>query len=214
MESLAKIYKARNKEAIALALNGDEEEALNILFEMRSKPDIGVYRRAHVSSPEPHLIPASNVTKVNMGLAILAIGSDERLKYAEECLDLIDIIRKEENYNSDNLDNLEDHAKDVIKHLHAEIEVAKQDAVVKAQESEVTAQASEQVVSQREDEDGGDGVLPPVGRQGRKSRLLFTWKSSTQVGETVAQPKIEGYLRETWYPPRDTSRDTNKQQEQ
>jgi hypothetical protein len=59
MDSLAGFYKERHRQALLLAREGNHRDALDILFELRLKPDLGVYRRAHVSFQPLLLFPAA-----------------------------------------------------------------------------------------------------------------------------------------------------------
>lgn len=56
MDALAQIYKVQWDEAASLAQQGDVRAALDILYHLRLKPDLGIYRRALVSPATSHNI--------------------------------------------------------------------------------------------------------------------------------------------------------------
>lgn len=86
---LAAQYKAQYSEAETLALQGNNSAGLDILWELRLKPGLGMYRRAVVN------------------LLIASVYSRDQSTFATEAINPIDIIRKEEDYNSPKLDRIE-----------------------------------------------------------------------------------------------------------
>lgn len=54
MDALAQIYKVQFDKAARLAQQGDERAALDILYRLRLKPDLGIYRRALVNPALSH----------------------------------------------------------------------------------------------------------------------------------------------------------------
>lgn len=65
----------RSLQALQYAKNGNSEQALNILWNLRLKVDLSLYRRA----------------LINLTIAAL-LRRNDRVKYARECLDLLDIL--------------------------------------------------------------------------------------------------------------------------
>ncbi|KAJ9602171.1 hypothetical protein H2200_013291 [Cladophialophora chaetospira] len=96
-----------NDRALNHALNGNTEMALSICWELRLDPRIGVYRRATVT------------------LLIAQLLSYDQLKYAEESLELIDLIRQDNNGEvsyiepelSDNLTEIKSMARGLVQEL-------------------------------------------------------------------------------------------------
>lgn len=77
MKNITRFRKAEYDEALTLANNGDADGALERLWELRLKVDLSIYRRA----------------LVNVTIASLPKRAD-RDKYAQECINLLDILRQ------------------------------------------------------------------------------------------------------------------------
>ncbi|KAJ9497711.1 hypothetical protein H2202_006744 [Exophiala xenobiotica] len=107
MDNLARHYKRRYQETLNHAIAERKDVALSICWELRLEPRIGVYRRAMVN------------------LLIAQLVSFDQLKYAEECLDLLDILQQDNNGEvSDNVKNVITIAEELIE----ELEVKQQQA--------------------------------------------------------------------------------------
>ncbi|KAI1615175.1 hypothetical protein EDD36DRAFT_178194 [Exophiala viscosa] len=103
MDNLARQHKHRYEEALDHALEGRKDSALDICWELRLEPRIGVYRRAMVN------------------LLIAQLLTYDQMKYAEECLDLLDILQQNNNGEvSDNVKNIISIAEDLIEELEVE----------------------------------------------------------------------------------------------
>lgn len=105
MNNIVKSRKADHDRALSLANDGQTQAALDILWELRLKVDLSIYRRA----------------LVDVTLAALLQRAD-RIKYARECLDLLDLLRQQ---NADNrgideelehITDLENAAKEILAH--------------------------------------------------------------------------------------------------
>ncbi|KAJ9604503.1 hypothetical protein H2200_011339 [Cladophialophora chaetospira] len=101
MDQLARQYRARYQEALNHALEGNPETALDICWELRLEPRVGVYRRALVNLLIAKTLPSYR--------------ESEKLTYAEECLDLIDILRQDNGGTlDDDVKNIQSIAEDFI----------------------------------------------------------------------------------------------------
>ncbi|KAI1619250.1 hypothetical protein EDD37DRAFT_654991 [Exophiala viscosa] len=99
----ASISIVMKKWALDHALEGRKDSALDICWELRLEPRIGVYRRAMVN------------------LLIAQLLTYDQMKYAEECLDLLDILQQNNNGEvSDNVKNIISIAEDLIEELEVE----------------------------------------------------------------------------------------------
>ncbi|KIV86434.1 hypothetical protein PV11_02046 [Exophiala sideris] len=103
MDDLARHYKLRYGEALDHAMDGRKDTALDICWELRLDPRIGVYRRAMVNLLIAKLLP------------------HDQMRYVQEGLDLLNIIHQENNGEvSDNIQNLIFYAEDLIEELEVE----------------------------------------------------------------------------------------------
>ncbi|KAK5955868.1 hypothetical protein OHC33_003509 [Knufia fluminis] len=87
---MARLRKADYDRALAHANAGEKEPALDILWDLRLKADLSVYRRA----------------LVNITLAALLQGSD-KVQYARECIDLLALLRQQYRDNPNISEELE-----------------------------------------------------------------------------------------------------------
>lgn len=78
MNNIARFSKEEYDEALTLANNSETEAALSKIWELRLKVDLSIYRRA----------------LVNVTIASLLQRAD-REKYAQECIDLLDTLRRQ-----------------------------------------------------------------------------------------------------------------------
>ena len=149
--------------------------ALDICWELRLEPRIGVYRRAMVN------------------LLIAQILPYDQMKYAEECLDLLDILTQDNNGEvSDNIKNVISIAEDLIEELE-----------VKQQELKAAGNGGD--TSSRDDTSMKNAS--GKGPDDEETRIIYVYetdKNTTDDGiadrnNTVT---IEGMLRDSRYKPR------------
>ena len=76
------------EQAENLAASGKVEEALNICWELRLRPDLGLFRRA----------------SVNLLIGMLLPEKTQIIKHANECLDLLQLLRAERTVDEETLD--------------------------------------------------------------------------------------------------------------
>lgn len=105
MSNTVETRHAEYDEALSLANNGDTDAALDILWDLRLKVDLSIYRRA----------------LVNVTLASLLQRAD-RDKYARECIDLLDLLRQQHADDKDideeleHIDDLESAAREILQY--------------------------------------------------------------------------------------------------
>jgi hypothetical protein len=94
MDRLARFYEDLHEEALQLARQGNKRDALDMLCELRLRPDLALFRRARVSLLQYHRFQAVSLMalQVNLSLANLHDDVAERLGYAEECIELINSL--------------------------------------------------------------------------------------------------------------------------
>lgn len=102
MNNITRFRKEAYDHALSLASEGEDEAALDLLWDLRLKVDLSIYRCA----------------LVNITIAAILRRSD-RTKYAQECLDLLDLLKQQyhDTANEEELEHtkdLEDAAKEII----------------------------------------------------------------------------------------------------
>lgn len=156
--------------------------------------------------------------EVNYLLSINAPLAKDRLIYADECLDLIDILRKEKNITHDqDLKDMEEAVLDIRDELGAMTVVAGGSSATGAvsgptepASSAVDAETAGQSRSEDDDETKQEATRRDVFNP---DNVVLRFTSNSKVatpnpnafwGQDI--PKIESYLRDTWYPPRQETR--------
>lgn len=103
MNNITRFRKDDYDHALLLAEDGQRTAALKILWDLRLKVDLSIYRRA----------------LVNITLSTI-LGTPDGVKYAQECLDLLDLLRQQiakrrtDEEELEHIAELEELAKDVI----------------------------------------------------------------------------------------------------
>ena len=190
MDRLAAQYKARYYEAETLALQGNDSAALDILWELRLKPDLGLYRRAVVN------------------LLIASIYPRDQATFANEAINLVDVIRKEEDYDSPNLDRIEKLAQLILEEVASSSNAATRSS--KLTEDRVGTGDGKIRAGQdgREAEGVGEEVIL---EDDDRATIVARWTSASEIvkpdpealyGSDARQYGIEGYLRDSYYPTR------------
>lgn len=100
MNNIVRSRKADYDHVLSLANDGRTQAALDILWELRLKVDLSVYRRA----------------LVNITLAALLQRAD-RTKYARECPDLLDLLRRQNTNSLDINGNTNQGMDDELEHI-------------------------------------------------------------------------------------------------
>lgn len=199
MNNITRLRKADYEEAISLANNGETDAALDILWELRLKVDLSIYRRA----------------LVNVTLASLLARAD-RDKYAQECLDLLDLFRQQHADDKDideeleHISDIEDAAREIMKYNPW----LKNESTPHIQQDSNTGLLSEADAPQHSPtkEVSGDmenlSLLPSAfGSNSHSSADQDTgeivWESDYTPLESIPSnlPRIEGFLRDQCYAP-------------
>ena len=187
MNRLAAQYKARYYEAETLALQGNNSAGLDILWELWLKPGLGMYRRAVVN------------------LLIASVYSRDLSTFATEAINLIDIMRKEEDYNSPNLDRIRKLAQLILDEYASSSNAATSSSKLTGDHvgaSEGKSQAGQ-----------GGGGARGVGEEviledGQRGTIVARWSSTSKIvkpdsgasyGSDARQHGMEGYLRDSYY---------------
>ena len=116
-----------------LACEGKEEAALAICWELRLRPDLGLYRRA----------------TVNLLIAICIADKTQAPKYANECLDLLRILREQGTVAEASLNKelppIERLAQEILQDGKAKEKVDKEDSQSESEPRSASATASLQI---------------------------------------------------------------------
>ncbi len=222
MDNLARQYKARYRVVFSLlihdedclghrmtnleqaldhALEGNPEIALSICWELRLEPQIGVYRRALVNLLIAKTLPAYR--------------DSETMMFADECLDLIDLIRQDNGGTlDDDVKNIQSLAEDYIEELKE----------IEAQERKEREQAQTPTVGRVQGPDPGtltsEANAPPRSPERPKAtndvddadhedkgKMIYVYRTTEDAIDGVVAERnnffsIEGMLRDSTYEPR------------
>ena len=175
MDNTARHYRDRYNEAAEHLFQGRKDVALDICWELRLKPDLGIFRRAAVN------------------LLIATLVDNDKLKYAEECLDLIDILRQEKGSVGARTEKMETVAQDYID------QISGPQPTLPAAYDPATGMLSDPV--ERGSQAGSNAASEDEPQQTPNNVVVRPWTLLSTANDNVKKTidntiNIEGYLRD------------------
>lgn len=193
--------KADYDRALSLQANGQNSAALDVLWELRLKVDLSIYRRA----------------LVNVTLAAY-LRTKGREKYAQECLDLLDLFRQQHadhvniEEELEHISDLEELAKEIIDGCSStNTAVASDPTQIRLDPTTgLFSDTSERSASPTKGVAGGlqslslarSSSLTNISTSS-ESEPEVVWESTPTPLEDIPTnlPYIEGFLRDSYYTP-------------